>query len=122
MKTPFEIPAAMREFTETSMNQARKAFDDYLAAAQKATQKFDESEAASKDSVQRMQEETLAFAEANVTASLELAQRLVRARDIQEMARIQQDYIKQQMAALADQSRRMTEIARSAARDSGKRG
>jgi phasin len=116
MKGPFEIPDAMRDFAMQSMDQARKAFDEYLSAAQKATEELQGPGPAVQDSTKRLQEETIAFAEANVTASFELAQRLVRARDLQEMVKIQQDYLHQQMAAFADQSRRLAEIAAEASR------
>jgi phasin len=116
MSNPFEIPETMRDFAMQSMEQARKAFDDYISAAQKAAEDMSGSGTATKDSVKRLQEETMAFAEANVTASFELAQRIVKARDPQEMVRIQQEYLQQQMAAFADQSRRLAEIAASATR------
>jgi phasin len=111
MKGPFEIPDAMRDIAMKSMDQARKAFDDYMDAAQKASEEFQGSGPTAQDSARRLQEESIAFAEANVTASFELAQRLVRARDLQEIVNIQQEYLEQQMAAFADQSRRLADIA-----------
>lgn len=121
MTGQFDIPDAMRDFAMKSMDQARKAFDDYLSAAQKATQELQGSGTTVHDSAKRLQEETIAFAEANVTASFELAQRLVRARDLQDMVKIQQEYLQQQMAAFAEQSRRLAEIAAEASRSQTKR-
>jgi phasin len=119
MTGQFEIPEAMREFAEKSMDQARKAFDDYMNLAQKATEGLAASGSGVPDSAKRMHEETIAFAEANVAASFELAQRLVRARDFEEMAKIQQEFLRQQMAAFEDQSRRLGKIAEQATK--GKR-
>ena len=121
MTNPFQIPENMRDFAMQSMDQARKAFDDYMKAAQNAAGEVTGSGATMQDNAKRLQEETMAFAEANVTASFELAQRLVRARDMQEMIRIQQEYLEQQMAAFADQSRRLAEIASSAGDPGGRR-
>jgi phasin len=121
MANPFDIPESMRSFAMQSMEQARKAFDDYMDAAQKAAGGMTGSGTAMQDNARRLQEETLAFAEANVTASFELAQRLVRARDMQEMIRIQQEFLEQQMASFADQSRRLAEIAASAAQPDKRR-
>lgn len=119
MTNPFDMPNAMRDMAIKSMEQARKAFDDYMSAAQKAASEMQGSGAAVQGGAKRLQEETVAFAEANVTASLELVQSLMRARDLHEVVRIQQDYLEQQMAAFADQSKRVAEIA--AGSDPGKR-
>ncbi len=120
MTNRFDIPDAMRDFADKSVDQARKAFDDFMSAAQKAAGQFETSGSAMQKGAKSMQEETVSFAEATVTASFELAQRLVRARDAQEMAAIQQDFLKQQMAAFTDQSRRLTEIAQRAASETAK--
>lgn len=111
MKSGFDIPGPMRDFAERSVDQARKAFDDFMSAAQKTVDQFDGSGGAVQDGARRLHEETMAFAEANVTASFELANRLVRARNVEEMVEIQQDYLRQQMAAFAEQNRRLSEIA-----------
>lgn len=117
MTSRFEIPDTMREFAEKSVDQARKAFDDYMTAAQRAAGASEDSASGSgmDAGASAMHAETIAFAEATVAANFELARRLVRAEDPQEMARIQQEFLDQQMAAFADQSRRLTEIATAAA-------
>ena len=35
-QSPYEIPAEMRDFAEKSVEQARKAFEGFIGAAQKA--------------------------------------------------------------------------------------
>ena len=44
----------------------------------------------------------MTFAEHNIATSFELAQRLVRAKDVEEVLKLQADYIKTQMQALTD--------------------
>lgn len=111
MKNQFDIPQNMRDFAEKSVDQARKAFDDFMGAAQRAAGSFDTSGSTIQESAKEMHLEAMTFAEATVTANFELAQRLLRAKDLEEMTKIQQDFLKQQMAAFADQSRRLIEIA-----------
>ena len=38
-KTGFEVPEQMREFAEKSVDQARKAFDDFMGATHKGRHK-----------------------------------------------------------------------------------
>lgn len=120
MKNQFDIPENMRDFAERSVDQARKAFDDFMTAAQKAAGTLDSPGSAMQEGARSMQAEAVSFAEATVTANFELAQRLLRAKTIEEMAEIQQDFLRQQMAAFADQSRRLTEIASRMAKGAGK--
>ena len=57
----------------------------------------------------------MAFAESNVAASFEFAQQLVRARNLEEMMRLQADYMKTQMQTLADQASELGQTATKAA-------
>jgi hypothetical protein len=45
------------------------------------------------------------FAEQNIASSFELAQQLVRARDLQEVLKLQADYIQRQLQVFAEQAR-----------------
>ena len=50
----------------------------------------------------------LEFTEQNVTAAFELAQKLVRARDLQEAMQLQSEYVRTQFAALQTQAKELT--------------
>jgi phasin len=121
MKTAFDIPDAMREFADKSLDQARKAFDHFMASAQKAASDLDASGEAAQEGARDVQAEAIAFAEATIAANFELAQRLVRARDAEEILRIQREFLDQQIAALTDQSRRLAEIAGSGGKRAARR-
>jgi hypothetical protein len=47
----------------------------------------------------------MAYAERNVAASFDFAQRLARAKDLQDMAQIQQEFVKAQMQTLSEQAK-----------------
>ena len=51
----------------------------------------------------------------NVTAALELGDRLIQAKDMQEAARIQSEFFQEQMRSLTDHARSMGESAMKAA-------
>jgi phasin len=101
----FEIPNEMRNMAEQSVAQARQAFDSFMNAAQKAAAKLEEQTAAAQVGAKGASEKMMTFAERNVAASFDFAQRLARAKDLQEMAQIQQEFLNLQMQALSEQAK-----------------
>jgi phasin len=112
----YEIPTEMRDFAEKSVDQARKAFDGFLNAAQKAMESFEGSTNSMQSSATDATRRTLSFAEQNITAAFDHAQKLVRAKDLQEAFQLQSDFAKAQFAAIQGQMKELGEIASSAAR------
>jgi hypothetical protein len=53
----------------------------------------------------------MAFAEQNVAASFEFAQKLVRAKDPEEVMKLQGEYLNQQMKVLAEQAQELGQSA-----------
>jgi len=53
----------------------------------------------------------LDFTEQNVTAAFELAQKLVRARDVQEAMQLQSEYVRTQFAAMQSQAKELVSAA-----------
>ena len=83
----FDVPPEMRAFAEKSVEQARQAFDGFISAAHQAMSAF------------------------------EFAQELVRARGVEDVLRLQADYIKRQMQVLTEQARELGESTSKAAKD-----
>jgi phasin len=107
----FEIPAEMRAIAEKSVEQARQAFDSFIAAAQAAASSADKQAAGARAGAQELSGLAVRFAERNIAASFEFAQRLVRAKDAAEVLALQADYAKSQMAALNDQAKALSSEA-----------
>ncbi len=105
MTKNYEIPDEMRDFAEKSVAQARKAFDGFIGAAQKAVDSAHDSTTAMHSNAADVTRKTIAYAEQNVAAAFELAQRLVRARDPQEVMQLQAEYLRSQLTALQTQMR-----------------
>jgi hypothetical protein len=97
----------MREMAQTTLDKAKDAVSKYMAESQKMREKADSGVRASYSSVKEMNEKAVAFAEANVNAGFDLAQRLLRAKDPQEMGTIYQDHLKEQMEKLNAQFREL---------------
>jgi phasin len=113
--TQFEIPEQMRQMAEQTVGQARKAVEDLLDATQQAVASAEGSAKTVGEGVADLSRQSLAFIEQNISASFELAVRLVQARTVEEMAALQQEFVRVQMAAAADQSKTLSTMAGRAA-------
>jgi phasin len=115
-RTPnFQIPPEMRSLAEQSVAQARKAFDGFMTAAQSAVSTLEGQAAAAQAGAKDMQQKAVAFAEHNVAASFDFAQKLLKAKDAEEVMKLQADYVKAQMQALGEQARELGQSATKAA-------
>jgi phasin len=120
-KTPFEIPEQMREVADRSVSEAKKAVEQFLTATQEAVAKAEGSAKSLQENAADVSRQTMAYIENNMAASFDLAQRLVRARTVEEVAAIQREFVTRQMAALAAQGKEMGEmIGRAAGAAMGK--
>jgi hypothetical protein len=103
--TPFEIPEQMRNATDRSVVQAKKAFQQFLDAAGKAADAAEGSVKSIGETTADIKRETLAFVEGHIAASFDLAQRLAQARTVEEMAALQHAFLKRQMETVASKTR-----------------
>jgi phasin len=117
---PFNVPPDMKAFTEQSMEQARKAFEGFIGSAQQAASTFQGQALAAQTSAKDVGQKVMTFAERNVSASLDFAHRLVQAKDVNEVVRLQSEYVSAQMQALTQQAKELGESASQAVRAAGK--
>ena len=89
----FDVPPEMRAFAEKSVEQARQAFDGFISAAHHAVNAFEGQAQTARKGAKDVTEKAMTFAEQNIASSFEFAQRLVRAKDLQEVLRLQADYM-----------------------------
>lgn len=106
-KTSYEVPTEMREFAALSVEQARKAFDGFIGAARKAVEAGHGSTETARFNTQDISRKAIAYAENNVAAAFDLAQKLVKSKDLTEVMQHQSDFLKAQMAALQTQFKDM---------------
>ena len=111
----FEIPRDMRNFAEQSVEQARKAFDGFMSAAHKAASSLEGQASAAQEGAQDMRRKAVTFAEKNVSTSFEFAQKLMQAKDVEEMARLQAEFVQSQMQLFAQQAQELGQSATRAA-------
>jgi phasin len=116
----FDVPTQMRQLAEQSVEQARKAVDGFMTAAQKAVATVETQVDTTKSGAKDVGQKAMGFAEQNISNSFEFAQKLVRAKDIQEVMALQQDYLQTQMKALSEQAKDLGTHATKMALDSAK--
>jgi phasin len=109
-RTPFDIPDQMRDVADKSVAEAKKAFDQFIDATQKAVAKAEGSAKSMREGATEVSRQALAYVEENVAASLDLAQGLVQARTIEEVTALQQEYLRRQLAAAAEQGKSLGEM------------
>ena len=104
---PYEIPNELRDFAERSVDQARKAFEGFVTVAQKAAGTVDGAAVEAQTGVKHVGSRVLGFAEQNVNAAFDLAQKLVHVKDPQEAFALQSDFMKNQLDALQSQAKEL---------------
>src|SRR5215208_1087307 len=110
----FQVPEEMRTMAERSLTQARQALDSFLQAARRTAETMEQAtekvQASSKDMAQR----TFSAAEQNLRTSLDYAERFVQAKDLQEAAQIQSEFVRRQAEAMQAQMKEFGSAAQSA--------
>ena len=119
-REPFEIPKEMRSMAEASVEQARKAFEKFVASAQATAGTIEERNATVRASAKDVSSKAIAYAERNVQASLDHAQSLLKGKDLPEVMRLHSEYVQAQMRALAEQASEMGQVVGKAAMDAAK--
>ena len=115
-KEPFEqfaMPTEMRAFVEQSVTQAKNAFDGFIQAANQAMGQFQGQAQAARGSANEIAQKSMAYAEQNMAATFEFAEKLMKAKDPTEVMRLQSEFLGRQMQALSSQ---IQELGQSAAK------
>ena len=99
---PQGIPSQIIDLAEKNVEQARGAFLGFIGAAQKATDAAETLPSSAKDAMTK----AMSFAENNVNAAFDLAQKLVRAKDVSEVLALQSEFAKSQNGGDADAGER----------------
>ena len=109
------VPPEMLALAEQGVQQARKAFDEVMSATQHAVSTFEDQASLAKSNVREFQRKVVEFSERSVAASLEFAQKVLQAKDSEEMIDLHTEYVRAQIQALAEQAREIAEQAAKAA-------
>lgn len=107
----FDVPTEMRAFAEKSVEQAKQAFDSFIAATQQAVNTATSQAMSAQSGARQVGELAMRFAERNISSSFEFAQRLMQAKDVNEVTALHADYVKSQITALTEQAKELSQQA-----------
>jgi phasin len=108
--TGFEMPPEMRALAEQSIEAARKAFQGYLSASEKALGSLESSTGAGAAG-RELGRKAMAYAQENVIDTFAFIDKLTRARDVEDLVRLQTDFAQAQAKKLAEQTKALSDSA-----------
>jgi phasin len=117
MADRFELPPDMKAFAEKSVEQAKQAFEGFISAAHQAVSTLEGQTETARQSAKDVTAKAMTFAQKNIASSFEFMQKLVQAKDFQEVLKLQTDYVKTQMQVLTEQAKELGESTAKAAKD-----
>lgn len=118
MTTPnFEIPANIRELAEKSVDQAKTLYDQATVAGAETTAAFEKSATIVQSGTNEITTKAVDIAKANIESSLDLAKKLVAAKDIQEAIKLQTSYVQDQLKLATAQTKEFGELSAKLATD-----
>jgi phasin len=122
-KQTFEIPQQLRELAEKNVEQARAAYGQFMDAMGQATRAWSTTQStvlASGFNV--VQERAIQFAKENAEAGFALASELAKAKDLQEVVRLQSSFAQKQMQSYARQAQDLGRLMAEATRSKNPKG
>ena len=117
----FQIPQQLRELAEKSVEQARLAYGQFLDGMAEALRAWSTVPSAA-SWFKVVQEQAIQFAKENSDAGFALASELAKAKDLQEVLRLQSNFAQQQMQSYARQAQELGRLMAEATRSGEPKG
>lgn len=115
-KPSLEIPQPVRDLAEKNLDQAKDAYGQFMDASRKAQDMMASSSEVMAESAKEVQQAATRYAEDNMKAAFDLADKLVRAKDFQEAIELQGGFARQQMEVYSQQAQELTRLMTEAAK------
>jgi phasin len=103
----FQIPPEMRALAEKSVEQAKQAVEGFISAAHRTVSVLEGQAETARKGAKDVGAKAMDFAGQNIASSFDFAQKLVRAKDVEEMLELQASFIRTQMQVLAEQAKEL---------------
>jgi phasin len=110
------IPENLQMFAEESVAKTREAYQKINAVAKDGAKVMEEVMLTAHAGARALGEKVLTNTAANTEAAFDAAQAIARARTLPEAARLQADFLQQQMAAASAQTKELFELSAKVAR------
>lgn len=110
-----DVPDQLRTYADQNIEQARKAFEEFTSAMLRASESMEGSGSPMHTNALEMNRRILDLTKENVGATLDYAHKLVNAKDVNEIMRLQTEYMRTQAETAGTQFRALTEQTMKAA-------
>jgi phasin len=121
-KQDFQIPQELRELAEKNIEQARAAYGQLTEAMTQAVRAWSAPSTVMASGFKVVQERAIQFAKENTDAGFALASELAKAKDLQDILRLQSNFAQTQMQSYARQAQELGGLMAEAMRSSKSKG
>jgi phasin len=116
-KQTFEIPMQLRELAEKNIEQARTAYGQLMDGMSQAMSAWLSAPSEAMTSgFKAVQEQAIQFAKGNAEACFALASDLTKAKDLQDVLRLQSSFAQKQMVTYSQQAQELGRLMAEATR------
>ncbi len=112
-----EFPDSIRNIMKSSIEQARKAFDTFVASSEKMLQGVETTGNPVADNLKHLNEKIASFTRQNAETNFNLAMRLADARQLSEIVELQSAHVREQMETFSRQLEELRELTVKAVKD-----
>ncbi|WP_018698980.1 phasin family protein [Amorphus coralli] len=121
LNSQFEVPDQLRTYAEQSVTQARKAIEDFMKVAQTTVTSVEGSTQQVQAGAADINKKMLTYAEENISAAFDFAEKMARAKDMEEIMKLQSEFMTKRMSAFGEQTREIGDTAAKTASDVGQK-
>ena len=115
-----ELPDSIRSIMKSSIEQARKAFDSFVANSETMLHGLDAPSNPVADSLKGLNEKVATFTRQNAEANFNLAMKLTDARQLSDIVELQNAYMREQMETFSRQLEELRELTVKAVKEGSK--
>jgi hypothetical protein len=105
-----ELPDSIRDIVKSSIHQAREAFDTFVSAGENMLQGLDTPANPVAEGLKTLNEKIAAFTRQNAGANFDLAMRFADARQLSDVAELQNEHMRDQIETFTRQLEELREI------------
>jgi phasin len=115
-----EMPESVRNIMKASIDQARKAFDTFIAASQKTMAGFEGPPNTTTDGLKQLNDKIAEFTRMNAEANFKFAMKLADAKQFSDVLEMQNSHARELMDTFARQLEELRELTTSVVKESAK--
>lgn len=106
-----EVPDSIRDLVKLSIEQAKRAFDTFVATSEKNLKAFEANSQSARSALIELNAKIAEITRENAEANFALAMKLAESKDFSQALQLQSEHAKRQMETFAQQLEQMRDLA-----------